>query len=72
MTVGNFYTYLRHQFHAAVEAGFIAKQNLSLVNIVDLPGGAAANADPTMSDQWGDAAVDALQTWSLEVRYRLC
>ncbi|WVQ78377.1 hypothetical protein IAT38_000463 [Cryptococcus sp. DSM 104549] len=38
LNIGGFYTHMQAQFEAAVEAGFIAKENLSLVKLVNLEG----------------------------------
>jgi hypothetical protein len=43
--VGNFYTPMVALLEGGVSAGFIAPQNLSLLKVVDLEGGAEANAD---------------------------
>lgn len=51
----------------AVSAGFIAPQNLSLLKIVNLEGGDAANADETRVEEWGPAVLKALKEWSLPV-----
>ncbi len=50
-----------------MKSGFIAPENLSLMRIVDLPGGELDNADETKAGEWGSAAVKALKEWSTEV-----
>jgi hypothetical protein len=58
---------LRKLFEDASESGFINPENLSLVSIVDLPEGEAANADESKAGEWGEAAVKALRDWSVSV-----
>ena len=58
---------MRALFENAVEAGFISPENLSLLRIVDLDGGATANADEARAGEWGQAALLALQQWSIAV-----
>jgi hypothetical protein len=53
-----------------VTAGFIAPQNLSLCQIVDLPGGSAANLDESRAEEWGPATISALSKWSFAVSHR--
>lgn len=50
-----------------MKSGFIAPENLSLMRIVDLPGGEADNADESKAGEWGLAVVKALQEWSTAV-----
>lgn len=50
-----------------MKSGFIAPENLSLMRIVDLPGGEVDNADESKAGEWGPAAVKALKEWSTEV-----
>jgi predicted Rossmann-fold nucleotide-binding protein len=66
-TVNNLFTPLRKLFEDASESGFINPENLSLVSIVDLPEGEAANADESKAGEWGAAAVKALRDWSVSV-----
>ena len=66
--VGNFYAPIRTLLDGAVAAGFIKEENLALVQIIDLPGGKAANFEEAKADEWGPAAVKALQEWSPTVR----
>jgi hypothetical protein len=66
-SVGNFYTPMVALLEGGVSAGFIAPQNLSLLKVVDLEGGAEANADDSKADQWGAAVLKALKEWSLPV-----
>ncbi|RXK38603.1 TIGR00730 family protein [Tremella mesenterica] len=66
LNVGNFYTPLRILFESAAKAGFINPENLSLMRIVDLPGGESANSDVSLAGGWGEATVSALRAWSLE------
>ncbi|KAL7424079.1 hypothetical protein Q5752_001664 [Cryptotrichosporon argae] len=65
MNIGNFYSPLLAQFEKAVEAGFIARKNLSLMRIVDLPGGEAANADEAKAGEWGAVAIKSLEEWTV-------
>lgn len=55
-------------FESASTAGFINPENLSLVKIVDLPGGEKDNADPSKAGEWGQAAVDAIRNFTFQVR----
>lgn len=71
MIVGNFYTPLRGLLENAVTAGFVAPQNLALCQIVDLPGGSAANLDESRAGEWGEATIKALKEWSLDVSISL-
>jgi hypothetical protein len=48
-------------------AGFIAPQNLSLCQIVDLPGGSAANIDESRAGEWGPATIAALKSFDFDV-----
>ena len=68
MIVGGFYDHADALFKTAVEAGFIAPQNLALCRVVDLPGGKDANKDESRAGEWGDVAVQALRDWSFSVR----
>ncbi|WRT67239.1 uncharacterized protein IL334_004205 [Kwoniella shivajii] len=65
LNVGNFYTHLYDQFVSSVDAGFIAPANLSLLKLVNLEGGSTANADESKANEWGDAAIRALNDWDL-------
>ena len=65
-SVGNFYTPLLALIEGAVDAGFIKRENLALLRIVDL-GDAAANKDESRATEWGAAAIAALKEWSLPV-----
>ncbi|EKD01354.1 hypothetical protein A1Q2_04342 [Trichosporon asahii var. asahii CBS 8904] len=65
LNVKNFYTPLRALLEGGAESGFIKKENLSLLRIVDLPGGAEANADEAKAEEWGDAAIRALKEWHI-------
>lgn len=67
LNVRNFYTPLRALLEGGAESGFIKKENLSLLRIVDLPGGAEANADPARAQEWGDVAIQALKEWHIPV-----
>lgn len=67
LNVKNFYTPLRALLEGGAESGFIKKENLSLLRIVDLPGGAEANADEAKAEEWGDAAIRALKEWHIPV-----
>jgi hypothetical protein len=44
----------------SVEAGFINRENLSLVQILDLPPSAT-------NDDWGSTTIKALQEWTIDV-----
>ncbi|WWC89939.1 uncharacterized protein L201_004868 [Kwoniella dendrophila CBS 6074] len=65
LNIGNFYTHLYAQFLSSVEAGFIAPNNLSLLKLVDLEGGEKANSDESKAEEWGKAALKALDEWEL-------
>lgn len=67
--MGNFYAPVKTLLDGAVAAGFIKEENLALVQIIDLPGGKAANFEEAKADEWGPAAVKALQEWSAPVRH---
>ncbi|WVN86766.1 uncharacterized protein L203_101938 [Cryptococcus depauperatus CBS 7841] len=71
LNVGNFYTNLYKQFESSVEAGFISQENLSLLKLVNLEGGQNANSDETKATEWGQAAVTALQNWSMDLGTKL-
>lgn len=65
--VGNFFSPLRSLLENAVNAGFISLQNLALLRIVDIdPTPGSLGEGP--ADEWGSAAIQALDNWSLEVR----
>jgi hypothetical protein len=66
-SVDNFYTPLRTLIESASSAGFINPENLSLVKVVDLPGGEPANADPSKASEWGQIAVDAVRDFKFSV-----
>ena len=68
-SVGNFYTPLRGLLENAVNAGFVAPQNLSLCHIIDLPGGSAANIDESRAGEWGEVTMKALREWSIDVSH---
>ncbi|WVW82973.1 hypothetical protein I302_104989 [Kwoniella bestiolae CBS 10118] len=65
LNIGNFYTHLYNQFLSSVEAGFIAPSNLSLLKLVNLEGGEGANGDESRAEEWGQAAIKALDEWEL-------
>ncbi|ORX39982.1 lysine decarboxylase-domain-containing protein [Kockovaella imperatae] len=65
LNINNIFTPLRTLLQNAVEAGFIQPQNLALVQILDLPGGAQANSDERQADAWGPATITALKEWSV-------
>ncbi|KAK8869710.1 hypothetical protein IAR55_000278 [Kwoniella newhampshirensis] len=66
LNIGNFYTHLHQQFLASVEAGFIAPENLSLMQLVSLDGDDRANLDESRAGDWGAAAVKALEKWTFD------
>ncbi|KAK4686873.1 cytokinin riboside 5'-monophosphate phosphoribohydrolase, partial [Tremellales sp. Uapishka_1] len=66
MNIGNFFTPLLTLFQNAVEAGFIQPVNLSLMKVVDLPGGKSSNLDETRAGEWGAVAIKALEDWSFD------
>jgi hypothetical protein len=68
-TVDNFYTPLRDLIQSASKSGFINPENLSLVSIVDLPGGEGANSDEDRAEEWGAAALKALKEFTFSVRF---
>ena len=61
LTVNGFYTPLKQQILLAVQEGFIASKNLSLIDIIDLQPG----DDPTQD--WGKRGMEAIERWSLDV-----
>ena len=69
--VGNLFEPFRALLQASVDAGFIQAENLSLVTILDLPGGVEANTKDESANEWGAATVKALKEWSLEVSPQL-
>ncbi|KAI9638051.1 uncharacterized protein MKK02DRAFT_42433 [Dioszegia hungarica] len=73
LNIDNFYTPLQTLFTSASSSGFINPENLSLVKIVDLPGGEKDNADPSKAGEWGQVAVDAIKkfTFSAGAGYNL-
>lgn len=70
LNVNNFFTPLRALFEHGADEGFIKKENLQLLRIVDLPGGAEANADISKAGEWGEAALRALKEWHIPVNWR--
>lgn len=68
MPVNNMYSPLRALLESSVASGFIKPENLSLMHIIDLPGG---NTDGGRAEEWGAAAIEALREWSLPVCRRV-
>lgn len=61
LPVNGFYTPLKQQIELAVQEGFIAPANMSLIEFVDLEAG-----DDPMLD-WGKRGVEAVERWSVDV-----
>lgn len=71
LNVNGFYTPLRQLLEGGAASGFIKRENLGLLQIVDLPGGEHASADAARAAEWGDVAVQALKEWHVPVRREL-
>jgi len=59
-TVGGLYEPLKALLKNSVEAGFIRPENLSLVQVLDIP--SSANIE-----EWGPATIRALKEWTFDV-----
>ncbi|WVQ71796.1 hypothetical protein IAR50_001338 [Cryptococcus sp. DSM 104548] len=64
LNIGGFYTNLYKQFESSVRAGFVAEENLALLKLVELEGG--AEDEEGRAAQWGHAALKALEEWNLD------
>lgn len=71
LNVKNFFTPLRTLLLNAADSGFIKQENLDLMKVVDLPGGAEGNAALESQDAWGELAVRYLKEWRLPVSSQL-
>jgi hypothetical protein len=61
LPVNGFYTPLKQQIELAVQEGFIAPANMSLIEFVDLEDGDAPMLD------WGKRGMEAVERWSVDV-----
>lgn len=61
--VNGFYTPLKHQVELAVQEGFIASTNASLIEFVDLSEG-----DDAMVG-WGKRGMEAIEKWEVDVSF---
>ncbi|ODO10836.1 TIGR00730 family protein [Cryptococcus amylolentus CBS 6273] len=64
LNIGGFYTNLYKQFESSVQAGFVAEENLALLKLVELEGG--AEGEEGRAEEWGAAALKALREWNLD------
>ncbi|KAG7561974.1 hypothetical protein FFLO_02614 [Filobasidium floriforme] len=60
LNVNGFYTPLKQQIELAVQEGFIAPANMSLIEFVDLE----ARDDPMLD--WGKRGMEAVERWSVD------